>query len=278
MKPFKPTYLYVKTHNVTGLRYFGKTVGDPYSYSGSGKHWLRHLRKHGNDVTTEVIGYFLCPEECEKEALTFSHDNQIVESPQWANMIVENGLDGGATGRTNYPPMTEETRKRLSKSLRGRVPWNKGKKGVTPGNRKPRTEEQKAKLRETNLGKKLSQETRKKMSRARKGKPRPEAIEWLKGREVSEETRRKISESNKGKKRSDETRERIRQARANQTFSDETREKLKGKVPVVDPDGNILRIDRDLYYNQEGDGDERQYVHHNTKEGRRRKDIARMRR
>ena len=26
MKQFKPTYLYVKTHNVTGLKYFGKTT------------------------------------------------------------------------------------------------------------------------------------------------------------------------------------------------------------------------------------------------------------
>ncbi len=50
---FKPTYLYIKTHNKTGMKYFGKTVSeDPEKYSGSGVYWKRHIEKHGNDVTT----------------------------------------------------------------------------------------------------------------------------------------------------------------------------------------------------------------------------------
>ena len=67
----------------------------------------------------------------------------------------------------------------------------------------------------------LSEETRRKMSEARKGKPR------------SEETRRKISESEKGKKVSDETRKKISQAGKGKKQSSETIakrvEKLKGK-------------------------------------------------
>ena len=51
--------LYVKTHRVTGLKYFGKTVKpDPYRYRGSGTYWLRHLRKHGYDVETKIVGTF----------------------------------------------------------------------------------------------------------------------------------------------------------------------------------------------------------------------------
>lgn len=48
-------YLYVKTHNITKLKYFGKTKKDPYIYKGSGKYWLNHIKKHGYDVTTEII-------------------------------------------------------------------------------------------------------------------------------------------------------------------------------------------------------------------------------
>lgn len=50
------TYLYVKTHNVTGLKYLGKTTKqDPHKYSGSGKHWMRHLKVHGYDCTTTIL-------------------------------------------------------------------------------------------------------------------------------------------------------------------------------------------------------------------------------
>ena len=48
-------YLYVKTHNQTKLKYLGKTESDPYQYKGSGKYWLRHIRKHGNDVSTQIL-------------------------------------------------------------------------------------------------------------------------------------------------------------------------------------------------------------------------------
>ena len=94
---FKPTYLYIKTHNITGLKYFGKTVGDPYKYKGSGVRWLNHLTVHGNDVFTEVIGLFESKEECNKRALEFSIENNIVEDPGWANLIIEDGLMGGFT-------------------------------------------------------------------------------------------------------------------------------------------------------------------------------------
>ena len=92
---FKPTYLYIKTHNKTGLKYFGKTISkDPYKYTGSGTRWTRHLNKHGNDITTEIVGYYLDEEECKKVALEFSLRNNIVESKEWAN-LKEEKLDGG---------------------------------------------------------------------------------------------------------------------------------------------------------------------------------------
>ena len=79
--------LYVKTHNQTGLKYFGKTTRvDISKYRGSGIRWRNHLTKHGNDVNTVVIAEFE-DHECAKEfAIKFSKDNNIVESDEWANL------------------------------------------------------------------------------------------------------------------------------------------------------------------------------------------------
>lgn len=97
MKPFKPTYLYVKTHNITGLKYFGKTTSNRKRYRGSGHYWTRHIKKHGYNVTTEILGYFIDRDECMAFAIDFSVKNNIVESLDWANERIENGVDGGDT-------------------------------------------------------------------------------------------------------------------------------------------------------------------------------------
>jgi hypothetical protein len=92
-------YLYVKTHNITGLKYFGKTTRkDPYKYKGSGIYWKKHLKKYGNNFHTVIIGIFDNETECEKVALDFSNKNNIVNSEQWANLKEENGLDGSPKG------------------------------------------------------------------------------------------------------------------------------------------------------------------------------------
>jgi hypothetical protein len=88
-------YLYIKTHNKTGLKYFGKTVSkNPRKYKGSGLLWTRHINKHGNDVNTEIYGEYIDSELAKKDAIKFSTDNNIVESSDWANLKIE-CLDGG---------------------------------------------------------------------------------------------------------------------------------------------------------------------------------------
>ena len=110
-------YLYVKAHRKTGLKYFGKTTREnPVSYRGSGKCWLRHLTKHGNDVETEIVGVFENFEEGMKFALEFSENNNIVESNEWANLIPENGFDGGRSGRI----LSEQTKQKIGKSHKGK--------------------------------------------------------------------------------------------------------------------------------------------------------------
>lgn len=112
-----PIYLYVKTHNITGLKYFGKTTKpDPISYVGSGLYWKRHLSKYGKDFSTEIIGEFYDEDECSKVALEFSRNNNIVESDEWANLIYENGLDGAPKGNV----ISDETKDKIRKSLTGK--------------------------------------------------------------------------------------------------------------------------------------------------------------
>lgn len=85
----KPIHLYIKTHKITGKKYFGKTVTDPFSYRGSGKEWLQHLKEYGNEVRTEILGVFEDRELAKSVARKFSTDNDIVRSDAWLNLIPE---------------------------------------------------------------------------------------------------------------------------------------------------------------------------------------------
>jgi hypothetical protein len=88
-------YLYVKTHNKTGLKYLGKTTStDPHRYPGSGLYWTRHLKEHGYNYTTEIIKECQTKEELKEWGLYYSRLWNIVDSNEWANLKLENG-DGG---------------------------------------------------------------------------------------------------------------------------------------------------------------------------------------
>jgi hypothetical protein len=112
-------YLYVKQHNRTGLKYFGKTqTQNPEKYSGSGIYWKNHIKKHGNDVSTIEIWEFDNIDECSKFAMNFSIQNNIVESVEWANQIIENGIDGWPKGNKRGP-QTPEHRQKNSNAIKG---------------------------------------------------------------------------------------------------------------------------------------------------------------
>ena len=112
----KITTLYVKTHNQTGLKYFGKVTNRcAQRYKGSGKYWLNHIKKHGNDVTTDIVFESANLENVEAFALKFSSYNNIVASDDWANLKFENGKDGG----TQKEWITEQTKAKMSEKRRG---------------------------------------------------------------------------------------------------------------------------------------------------------------
>jgi hypothetical protein len=92
---------------------------------------------------------------------------------------------------------SDEARRKISESKKGNIPWNKGKPGLQVGSFKGKhhSEESNLKNRLAHLGNHASEETRKKMSKQRKGR-RP----WNKGNPATEETKRKCSIANKGEK------------------------------------------------------------------------------
>lgn len=91
-------YLYVKTHNVTGLKYLGKTLRkDPHKYPGSGTRWTNHLKVHGYDYTTTILKECTSNEEVKELGLYYSELWNVVESDDWANLITESGEGGGAS-------------------------------------------------------------------------------------------------------------------------------------------------------------------------------------
>lgn len=112
---FQPTYLYVKRHLITGLKYFGKTTKkDPIKYLGSGTYWTRHLEKHGKHIETLWHKLFTNKDELVEYALNFSMKNNIVESTEWANLKPEDGLRGGGVKGIKIMPHTLEHKNKIS--------------------------------------------------------------------------------------------------------------------------------------------------------------------
>lgn len=106
-------YLYVKKCTHCNKRYFGKTYSkNPYSYSGSGLHWRRHLKHHNSSFETIEVWSFISQKEATDFAESYSMQNNIVELDEWFNLIVENALDGNPIGN---------------------IPWNKGKQSNLKG-------------------------------------------------------------------------------------------------------------------------------------------------
>ena len=100
------------------------------------------------------------------------------------------------------------------------------------------SDETRRKMSEALKGKPRSKEIRRKISEAHKGKTHSEKSrrkisEAQKGKTFSEEHKRKLSESQKGKSRSEETKRKLSEAKKGKTFSEEHKRKLsesqKGK-------------------------------------------------
>ena len=196
--PITPTYLYIKQHSITGLKYFGKTSQNPYTYNGSGSHWRSHIKKHGKEhIVTLWVSEPYTDTSITEFALKFSIENDIVNSKEWANLIPENGLSGGSVkGRK----CTDETKAKM----KGRPSPNKGKL---------HTDKAKAK-----------------MSAANKGKPSPN--KGVKGKPHTDEAKAKMKgrpAPNKGKPHTDEAKAKMHKPR--KPHLEETKAKMRKPKP-----------------------------------------------
>jgi hypothetical protein len=153
--------LYVKTHKVTGLKYLGKTEQDPFKYLGSGKRWKRELNKYGKDIETEILFQSDDILEIKEQGVYYSKLWGVVNSPNWANFIEENGSGGDTSAFRDYAAMSiktkgrkigpQSTEHRINNSLShmGQKAWNKGLVGIVKA-----SDETKEKMRLAKLGKK----------------------------------------------------------------------------------------------------------------------------
>ena len=167
--------IYMTTNLINGKKYIGRDSKNNPNYIGSGHALLRAIKKYGKqNFKKEILEECKTFEELEEREVYWLNYYDAGRNEYFYNM--HNHSSGGALGMN----ISEET---------------------------------KDKLRRLNLGKKLSLETREKMSNTRTG----EKNHFF------------------GKSHSDESREKIREARRNQviTISEETKKKIsdaqKGK-------------------------------------------------
>ena len=168
-------YIYRITNKVNGKTYIGqhkyKELND--NYMGSGKLVRRAQKKYGienfeKEILYSRIQYKETADDIERFAIA---KERALGKAEY------NIADGGQGGR--IIPVTEETKRKISES-------KKGKPGTWIG--KHHSEESKRKMSESwEYDKHFTEETKKKLSEANKG------------RIVSSETRRKLSETLKGK-------------------------------------------------------------------------------
>lgn len=163
-------FVYITTNLINGKQYIGShsTNNSNDGYIGSGKYFLRSVKKYGKEnFKREII------EECDPSLNLILEEKYIKEyntlSPKGYNLSPTGGI--GLNGGKH----SKESKQKIKDSHKGKTPWNKGKK-TGP----------------------LSTEHRKKIGLASKGRifseSRNRKISYsLKGKSLSEDHKQKIS-------------------------------------------------------------------------------------
>lgn len=147
-------YLYVKTHNKTGLKYLGKTKQNPTKYKGSGKRWKNHIKVHGNDVTTKILLATEDEVEIRETGLFFSKIWNVVESQDWANLKPETGDGGACYWEGMYDHLQKiSSRGGFTRASKGYPAWNKGKTNIYSLEQREKISEARKKMKGVARGK-----------------------------------------------------------------------------------------------------------------------------
>lgn len=245
-------YLYLKTHNITGLKYLGKTISkDPYKYSGSGKYWKNHLNKHGYNFSTEILLETSDKSELKKMGLYYSEMWDIVKSTDFANLKYEDGETGGHLNSIEFS-------KRMKESNRERI--ENGTHHFLDPEHQEKAHNAVRKMYEegTHPFITLAKERVAAGTHNFQGENNPVHEQVKNGTHLFQ---------NK-----EWARERSKRQVERGTHSG------LNKVKCIDENGARISVDKEVYYSQEGDSSEWKYVFMNSKEGRKRQELPPIKR
>jgi hypothetical protein len=161
----KQIFIYLKTHNETGLNYLGITKQNPYKYIGSGTRWLNHLKKHGRKITTKVLFSSFDKKEVVEMGKFYSTLWDVVNNKEFANLKIEEG-DGGFDHVNKLPPSERPNVLALKNNIKLGITVMGGRQNWT----KDSYERWKKSIGRSFSGWRHTQETKKKMSDSKKGK------------------------------------------------------------------------------------------------------------
>jgi len=114
----KLLFLYIK-ETPCGLKYLGTTSRNPFRYKGSGKYWLRVVRKYkyrARTIKTTILFETHSREELREKGLYYSKLWNVVNDIFWANLIPESG-ESSTIGAT----VSEETKQKYLPKILHRV-------------------------------------------------------------------------------------------------------------------------------------------------------------
>jgi len=214
----KKAYVYIITCHENGKQYVGVTVNPTtrwgahiYGAFADGRtKFARAIRKYGKDAFEfKLIIGFLTQDDAYEFEIQLIHELDTVK----------NGYNSNYGGMGGVCP-SEEVRKKIADAMRGRVPSDETRKKISDACLRRRDILAKN-ASERFRGKTLTEEHKRKLSEAGKGKHSD--------RVFSEETRYKMGSTNRGKCLSAEHRRKISEAGKGRKHSAETRAKMRRK-------------------------------------------------
>lgn len=236
-------YIYKTTNLINGKIYIGHRKKSYFDikYKGSGKYLWNAIHKYGWDnFKTEILV------ECNSDEELDSEEIRLIAEYDSTNLTIGYNLTKGGGGQLGYSP-TEETREKLRKSSTGNKyfaghthsqEWKDNMSKKLAGQKF--SEETRKKMSNSAKGRSMYK-ARMASIEARKGKPLPESAKLKisianKGKKRSEETRKRISESRKGRTfhLSESARHKISLSNSRREISDHMRESIsKSKSKYV---------------------------------------------